>query len=204
MKKTEKLYKLLGMKPFLHIFLILCSIFFISCDKDYSVTKDPNSIYVPPREDPYKPEINLPKEIKISGKYTLTKENKNFQLNSEDQDWYCYTRRTPFTSESIVPLRFRLYNKKGKLVSEGLLIGGEGLVSEFNKDVVSFPNMKTEVTIFSLIPYHKDGVKIKAILVDDEGKDLKVLAERGILPPEEFRERFFYKGCYRQVGFGIE
>ena len=190
------------MKPFLYVFLILYSIFFISCKKKYSIS-DPNSIYIPPREDPYKPEKNLPKEMRISGKYTFTKNNKNFQFNSEDQDWYCYKIRNRINppDEDIVPLRFRLYDKNNKLLRESLPVtSGRRFIEEFNKRIEKYPNEVKEENnrfwTFTYIPYHKEGIRIKAILVDDTGKDLKVLAE--------FRKRFFHKGCYRQVGFGIE
>ena len=178
--------------------------FFISCEKEYSIS-DPNSIYIPPIEDPYKPEKDLPKEIKISGKYAFTKGNKSFQFNSEDEDWYCYQIKNYInpSDEDLVPLRLRLYDKNNKLLHERLPFineAGREFIIELHK---KYPEENT-VTVWTYIPYHKDGVKIKAILVDDEGKDLKVLAERRILSPEEFRERFFYKGCYRQVGFGIE
>ena len=188
------------MKIVFNIFFILSSVFFISCEKEYT-THDIDSIDIPPKEDPYKPEKTLPKEIRISGQYTLTKNDKVFQFELEGKDKYCYTKSSSFTSESIVPLRFRLYNKSGKLVGEGLPIGGEGLISEFNKRIINFPDIKLEVTIFSSVRYHKDSVKIKAVLVDDQGRDLKVLAEREILTPEEFRKRSFYEGCYREVGF---
>ncbi|MCZ0932342.1 MAG: hypothetical protein OXJ52_04215 [Oligoflexia bacterium] len=186
------------------ILFILSSVFLISCKKEYSIADPSEFIDILPEEDPYKPEINLPKEIRIYGKYTLTKNNKSFQFEKENKDKYCYTKSSSFTSESIVPLRFKLYNKTGKLVSEGLPVGGEGLISEFNERIIHFPDIKTKVTIFSSVPYHTEGVKIKAILVDDEGKHLKVLAERRILTPEEFRQRFFYKICYMGEGFGIE
>ena len=196
------------MKPFLYVFLILCSIFFISCEKEYSIS-DPNSIYIPPREGPYKPEIDLPEKIRITGKYTFTKNDESFQFESENQDLYCYKVKhyIGVSSEDIIPLRFRLYDTKNKLFYERLpFTSGRRTITEFQERAKKQLDKikKDTVTVWTYIPYHKDGVKIKAILVDDTGKDLKVLAERGILPPEEFRNRFFHKGCYRQVGFGIE
>ena len=182
--------------------------FFISCEKKYSIS-DPNSIYIPPREDLYKPKIDLPKKIRITGKYTFTKNDKNFQFESKNQDLYCYEVKhyIGISSEDIIPLRFRLYDIENKLLYERLpFTSGKRTITEFQERAKKQPDeiKKENVTVWTYIPYHKDGVKIKAILVDDEGKDLKVLAERRILSPEEFRERFFYKGCYRQVGFGIE
>ena len=190
------------MKPFFYILFSLFSVFLISCEK-YPVAPS-ESIDIPHKKDPYKPEINLPKEMRISGKYTFTENNKNFQFESEDQDWYCYysiITDSGYTDEDIVSIRFRLHNKDNKLLRESLPVtSGRRFIIELNE---KYPEKDT-VTVWTYIPYHKDGVKIKAILVDDKGKDLKVLAERRILPPEEFRKRFFYKGCYREVGFGIE
>ena len=195
------------MKSFFNILLLLCSVFLISCEK-YPL---PDLSDIPPKEDPYKPEKTLPKEMQISGKYTLTKNNKAFQFNSKDQDWYCYKIAIHInpSDENIIPLRFRLYNKDNKLLYERLPFTnnvGRKYITKFQERIKEYPDEKTEEIneVWAYIPYHKEGVKIKAILVDDTGKDVKVLAERGILPPEEFRTRFFYQGCYRQVGFGIE
>ena len=203
------------MKPFVYIFLILCSVFLMFCIEEYPVI-DPSNIpkdlkELKPKEDPYKREINLPKEIQISGEYIFAKNNKNFQFNSEDQDWYCYKIKNYInpSDEDLVPIRFRLYDKDNKLFHERLPFINEGrrrVITEFKERVKKHPDEIKEdrATVWTYIPYHKEAVKIKAILVDDEGKDLKVLAERGILAPEEFRKRFFYEGCYREVGFGIE
>ena len=199
------------MRLFLYVFLILCSMFFISCEREYSIS-EPNSIHIPPREDPYMPEKKLPKEMQISGKYTFTTTNKSFQFDSTDEDWYCYKSLVEYSGhpdEGIIPIRFRLYDEDNKLLRERLPFTNEASKSsiiKFFQKTKRYPDeiKEDKATVWTHIPYHKDGVKIKAILVDDEGKDLKVLAERGILPPEEFRERFFYKGCYRQVGLGIE
>ena len=193
-----------------NILLILCSIFLISCEKEYTITDPSEFIDIPhDKEDPYKPETNLPEKIRITGRYTFTKNDKNFQFESENQDLYCYKVKHYIgkSSEDIILLRFRLYDIENKLLNERLpFTSGRRTITEFQEKIEKQPNeiKKENVTVWTYIPYHKDGVKIKAVLVDDTGKDLKVLAERGILSPEEFRERHFYKGCYRQVGFGIE
>ena len=193
------------MKHFFYVFLILCSVFLISCEENYSIA-DPSDF---PKdfnlkEDPYKPEINLPKEIKISGEYTFTKKNKSFQFNSEAQDWYCYKIENYInpSDEDLVSIRFRLYDKNNKLLHERLPFTNE-VGREFIEFNEKYPQMDT-FRVWTYIPYHKEGVKIKAILVDDEGKHLKVLDEREIATPEEFRKRVFYGDCYREVGFGYD
>ncbi|MCZ0932344.1 MAG: hypothetical protein OXJ52_04225 [Oligoflexia bacterium] len=199
------------MKPFFNILLIFCSVFLISCEKEYAIPDPSEPIDVPHEEDPYKPETNLPKEIKIYGKYTFTRNNNSFQFESEDQDWYCYKMKTYSypSDEDLVSIRFRLYNKDNKLLHERMPFtnnNGREFIVEFEEKIKEYPEeIKVNTAkVWTYVPYHKDGVKIKAVLVDDTGKDLKALAERGILPPEEFRQRFFYQDCYRQVGFGIE
>ena len=203
------------MKPFVYIFLILCSVFLMFCIEEYPVI-DPSNIpkdlkELKPKEDPYKREINLPKEIRIFGIYTLTKNNKSFQFNSENQDWYCYKIECYInpSDEDLVSIRFRLYDGDNKLLHERLPFTnetGRRFITKFNERLKNHPDEIKEETnrVWTYLPYHKEAVKIKAILVDDEGKHLKVLDERGILTPEEFRKRFFHKGCYREVGFGIE
>ena len=196
------------MKFVFDILFILSALFFISCEKEYTI-HDINSIDIQPPEDPYKPEKNLPKEIRITGKYTLTKNNKSFQFESEDQDWYCYyLRDNNYLDEDIVSIRFRLYDKNNRLLHERLPIlsnSGRRFIIEFKERVEKYPDKIKEdkeiATVWTHIPYHKDGEKIKAVLVDAQGKDLKVLAEREILAPEEFRKRSFHEGCYREVGF---
>ena len=183
------------MKFFLCPLLILGSMFFISC-KEYPLP-DPSEI--PSTENPYKPEIDLPKEIQITGEYILTKGKESLQFNSEDEDWYCYyslLADSRYPDEDIIPIRFRLYSQDNKLLRESL--------PKVQRSFIEEKGFTEKVTVWTYIPYHKDGVKIKAILVDDEGKDLKVLDERGILAPEEFRERSFHNDCYREVGFRIE
>ena len=182
----------------------------------YSCFKPPRPPLQPPGVKSDVPKLfptekDYPKEMRIAGKYTFTKDNKSFQFESENQDWYCYRMENHINppDEDIIPLRFRLYDKDNKLLYERLPFTNEGrreLIIEFKERLKKYPDEIKEdtATVWTYIPYHKEGVKIKAILVDDEGKDLKVLAERGILPPEEFRKRFFYKGCHREVGFGIE
>ena len=190
------------MKYFVYLFFIL--------SLSYSCFKPPSPPLQPPGvksdiPNLFPTEKDYPKEIRILGKYTFTKKNKSFQFNSEDQDWYCYKIKNYInpSDEDLVPIRFRLYDKDNKLLHERLPFtneGGREFIIELNG---KYPEKDT-VTVWTYIPYHKEAVKIKAILVDDEGKHLKILAERGILIPEEFRKRFFYEGCYREVGFGIE
>ena len=188
------------MKPFVYIFLILCSVFLMFCIEEYPVI-DPSNIPtdIQAKEDPYKREINLPKEILITGEYTLTKGKESFKFTGGSKDLYCYyslIAHHRYSDEDIIPMRFRLYNKNNKLLRDGL--------PRVQRSFVEEEGFTEEVSVWTYLPYHKEGVKIKAILVDDEGKHLKVLDERGILAPEEFRKRFFYEDCYREVGFGIE
>ena len=181
------------MKHFIYLFFILSLAY--SC-------KPPKPLLQPPGVESDVPKLfptekDYPKEMKISGDYVLTKGKESFKFNNED--WYCYysliaDSRHP--DEDIIPLRFRLYDQNNKLLRMGL--------PKVQRPFVEEKGFTEEVTVWTYIPYHKDGVQIKAILVDDKGKDLKVLAERGILPPEEFKKRFFYKDCYREVGFRIE
>ena len=190
----------------LYLFFILSSVFFISCKKEYAVI-DPYSD-IPPKEH-YKPEKNLPKEMEISGKYIFTKNNKNFQFNGEDRDRYCYEYKEHDydkypSRESIVPIRFRLYDKDNELLKERMPFTSEqgmATITTFPVLMEIYPDKMVEKTvrIWTYIPYRWDGVKIKAVLVDDEGKDLRVLAERRVLPPEEFRKRSFYRGCYERI-----
>ena len=187
------------MKYFVYLFFIL--------SLSYSCSKPPSPLLQPPGVESDVPKLfptekDFPKEIHISGEYTFTNKNKDFQFDSENEDLYCYySLDSRYPDEDIVPLRFKLYNKENKLLHERLPFTSERrfIVELYKK----YPDKDT-ITVWTYIPYHKEAVKIKAILVDDTGKDVKVLAERGILPPEEFRKRFFYQGCYRQVGFGIE
>ena len=195
------------MKVVFDILFILSSVFFISCEEEYT-THDINSIDIQPPEDPYNPEKDLPKEIRITGKYTLTKNNKNFQFESNSLDWYCYKieNHINLSDENIIHLRFRLYNANNKLLHERLPFTnnvGKKYITKFQERIKKYPNEEKEETneVWAYIPYHKDGVKIKAVLVDDEGNHLKILAEREILAPEEFRKRSFYEDCYREVGF---
>ena len=208
------------MKLFFNLFLILCSMFCISCKTEYAPPDPSKPISIPPKEDPYKPEINLPKEMQIVSEYTLTENNKSFYFESEDQDQYCYDfGDNKYFDEDLVPIRFRLYDKNNKLLREKLpILSNRSLIIEFKEIIKEYPpdtrsldlapegieKIKKGVsnTVWTYIPYHKEGVKIKAVLVDDTGKDVKVLAERGILSPEEFRKRPFYQGCYREAGFG--
>ena len=189
------------MKVIFYILFILSSVFFISCEKEYT-THDINSIDIQPTEKPYNPEKDLPKEIKVYGKYTLTKNNKSFQFDSEDRDWYCYKIKTYTypSDEDIVSIRFRLYDKNNKLLHDRIPFTNETGRKFIMELYEKYPEDKI-VTVWTHIPYHKNGVKIKAVLVDDTGKDLRVLAEREILAPEEFRKRSFYEGCYREIGF---
>ena len=192
----------------------VCLFFILSLS--YSCFKPPSPPLQPPGvksdiPNLFPTEKDFPKEIKISGEYILTKENKNFQFNSENKDWYCYKIKNYInpSDEDLVPIRFRLYDKENKLLHERLPFtneAGRRSIIKFNKKLKEYPKVAKEETntVQTYIPYHKEGVKIKAILVDDEGKDLRVLGERGVLPPEEFRERVFYGDCYREVGFGIE
>ncbi|MCZ0933446.1 MAG: hypothetical protein OXJ52_09900 [Oligoflexia bacterium] len=193
------------MKAFFKILLILCSVFLISCNKKYAVLDPSEPIDIPPQEDPYNPEKDLPKEMRIVSEYTFPKREEKLEFINTDKDLHCYDSliaNNRYSDEDLIPVRFRLYNKNNKLIRESLpFTSGRRFITELFK---KYPEDKT-VTVWTYIPYHKDGVKIKAVLVDDTGKDLKVLAERRVLAPEEFREgRLFYQGCYRQVGFGIE
>ena len=189
------------MKPFFYVFLILFSVSLVSCEK-HPIPSD-----IPHQEDPYKPEIYLPKSIQISGKYTLTKENKNFQFDSEEEDWYCYyslIEDNRHSDEDIIPLRFRLYDENNRLIHErpGFTNNvGRKYITTFQKSSIEEEGFTEKVTVWSYIPYHEEAVKIKAFLVDDRGKNLRILDEREILLPEEFRKRKFYEGCYREVGF---
>ncbi|MCZ0932665.1 MAG: hypothetical protein OXJ52_05910 [Oligoflexia bacterium] len=209
------------MKLYFKILLILCSVFLISCKKEYAVSDPSEPIDILYEEDPYKSETDLPKEIRITGKYTFTENNKNFYFENEDQDSYCYyLTDNKYLDEDLVSIRFRLYDKNNKLLHERLPIlsnSGRRSIIEFKEKIKKYPpNIRSlyfvpdeikkikegiATTVWTHVPYHKDGAKIKAILVDDQGKELKVLAERGILPPEEFRKRSFYEGCYREVDF---
>ena len=212
------------MKPFFDILLILCSIFLISCKKEYAIPDPSEPIDIPHEEDPYKPEIDLPKEMRITGKYIYTESNKNFHFESWDEDYYCYELGNhKYLDEDMVPIRFRLYDKNNKLLQERLPVlsnSGRRSIIEFKERVKRYPpdirslylgpdeiekiTKEHKTTVYTYIPYHKEGVKIKAVLVDDQGKDFKVLAEREILPPEEFRKRPFYKDCYREADFRIQ
>ena len=173
--------------------------------------------------DLFPTEKDYPKEMRITGKYTFKKNNKNFHFKSKDLDSYCYDLGdNKYLDEDLIPIRFRLYDQDNKLLHERLpvistskrssIIRSKERLNRYPPDIRSLYFAQDQIekmkeiiaTVWTDIPYHKEGVKIKAILVDDTGKDVEVLAERGILPPEEFRERFFYQGCYRQVGFGIE
>ncbi|MCZ0931558.1 MAG: hypothetical protein OXJ52_00160 [Oligoflexia bacterium] len=180
------------MKPFIYLFFILGLVY--SCKPPKPPLQPPGVKSDVPNLFPT--EKDYPKEFLISGEYTLTKGKESLQFNSENEDLYCYysliaDSRHP--DEDIIPLRFRLYDQNNKLLRVGL--------PKVQRSFVEEKGFTEEVTVSTYIPYHKDGVKIKAVLVDDTGKDMKVLAERGILTPEEFRKRPFYQDCHREAGF---
>ena len=184
------------MKYFIYLFFIL--------SLSYSCFKPPSPPLQPPGVESDVPKLfptekDFPKEILITGEYTLTKGKESFKFTGGSKDLYCYysliaDSRHP--DEDIIPLRFRLYDQNNKLLREGL--------PKVQRSFVEEEGFTEEVSVWTYIPYHKEAVKIKAILVDDEGKHLKVLDERGILTPEEFRKRVFYGDCYREVGFGYD
>ena len=196
------------MKIFFDTLIILSSVFLISCEK----CPLPELSDIPSKEGSYKPPgKDLPKEITIFGKYTFTENNKSFQFESEKQDWYCYeiAHHIHLSDEDIVPLRFRLYDKNNKLLRAGLPFTYDEereLIKEYPEEIRA-----ETATVWTYIPYHKEGVKIKAVLVDDTGKDVKVLAERDILLdvkvlaekdlllPEDFNKKLTLPGCRRQT-----
>ena len=167
------------MKYFVYLFFIL--------SLSYSCFKPPS----PPLQLLCPPEKGYLKRIGISGTYTFTKGAESFQFNT----WYSYgTESYTNFSADLIFLRFRLYNKENKLLRERLPFISEEKAS-FIRHMEEF-SLEKIVRIRAYIPYHKDGVKIKVILVDDEGKDRRVLAEKSIISPEEVEVRKrFYEAC---------